>query len=136
MHFHVYTSRVPGAQANGSPESEPDHPGFRTSTVPPRLTRRWLMRDQARVKAKHFDTADDAAKWLAAWIEENPRPDSAYFPDEPQAEQRSRKVEFARRMLAGGNDVVEGFYTGGGEFMSASLIACPPRTGQWRCPKP
>jgi hypothetical protein len=107
---------------------------FRTSTVPPRLTRRWLLRDQAKVKAKTFDTPDAAAGWLAAWIEDSPRRDGTCFPGETFETELAGTVEFARGALGNGNDVVKGFYTPGGEYMSASLVACPPRDGKWKCP--
>lgn len=136
MHIHIYTSRVPGAQANGAPESEPDHPGFKTSTVPPRLTRRWLLRDQSRVGAKTFGAPDEAVEWLRTWIDDAPRRDGTYMPGETHETSLASMVEYARRTLAGGDDVVKGFYTPGGEYLSAYLISCPPRDGKWRCPKP
>lgn len=155
MHYHAYTSRVPGMLANGSPESEPEHPMFRASTVPPRLIRRWLLRDPAKVKAKTFDTPDAATAWLAKWIEENPRPGSGQSLDEQpddneprlacyeRYEQRlrshapagatwpltgpQRRVAFAGNELTNGQDVVDGFYTAGGEYVAAYLIPCPAR---------
>lgn len=150
MHYHVYISRVPGALANGSPESEPGYTktslgdkasyvataglgDFYRSTHPPRITRRWLLRDPKLIRAT-LDTADAAADWLAGWIEDNPRPDGAYFSGEPQDVQRKRRVEYAHKTLAGGGDVVESFYTNGGEYLSASLISCPPLDGKWECP--
>lgn len=150
MHFHAYISRVPGHLANGSPESEPGYtktslgekaqyiattgPGdFYRSTHPPRLTRRWLQRDPKLISAT-CKTADEAAEWLGEWIEASPRRDGSYFPGETHETELARTVEFARGRLAGGGDVVKGFYTPGGEYMSASLISCPPRDGKWSCP--
>lgn len=150
MHYHAYTSRVPGALANGSPESEPGFTktslgekaayvptagagDFYRSNHPPRITRRWLLRDPKMI-AKTCETADEAADWLAGWVEENPRPDSSYFSGEPQDVQRQRHVDHARDTLANGNDVVSAHYTKGGEYTSASVIACPPRDGKWQCP--
>lgn len=150
MHYHAYTSRVPGALANGSPESEPGYtkaslgekaqyiattsPGdFYRSIHPPRITRRWLQRDPKLIRAT-CQNADEAAAWLAGWAEENPKPDSSYWSGEPVDVQRKRSIEFAHRTLDAGNDVVFGHYTGGGEYLSASVIACPPLDGKWECP--
>lgn len=143
QHVHIYVTRVPGGLANGSPESEPGYtktslgekasyiattgPGdFYRSNHPPRITRRWLLRDPKLI-TETCETVDAAADWYAEWIESNTRPDGAYFPDEPQATQRAHKVEFVRGRLTGGDDVVDSFYTGGGEYLSASLIPCLPR---------
>lgn len=133
MHYHHYVSRVPGLLANGNAESEPENPGFRISTVPPRLTRRWLLRDQRAVKALVFETVDEATAHYAQWIEDNPRLDSAYGSDDPK-ERRASKVEYTRKWLAGGSDVVDGFYTPGGEYVSATYIPCPTLDGKWTCP--
>jgi hypothetical protein len=143
QHIHIYVTRVPGALANGSPESEPGFtktslgeratyvetagPGdFYRSTHPPRVTRRWLLRDPKLI-TQTCETVDAASAWYAQWIESNPRPDGNYHADEPQDARRARKVDFVSRQLAHGSDVVDGFYTAGGEYLSASLIPCPPR---------
>ena len=133
VHFHVYVSRVPGLLANGNAESQPEAPGFRISNVPPQITRRWLLRDSKMI-TETFATPELAADWYAEWIVANPRPDGAYFPEDPQGEQRARMVEFTLKALMGANDRVDGFYTPGGEYVSASIIACPPRDGKWPCP--
>ncbi|NUQ98309.1 MAG: hypothetical protein HOY79_17755 [Streptomyces sp.] len=151
MHFHAYTSRVPGHLANGSPESEPGTAktslgdkaeyiptaglgDFYRSTHPPRVTRRWLLRDPKLIGAT-CTTADEAAEWLGRWIQASPRRDGSYFPGESWETELSQSVEYARGRLAGGCDVVKGFYTPGGEYLSATLIACPPRDGEWKCPQ-
>lgn len=150
MHYHAYTSRVPGALANGSPESEPGYTktslgdkaayiataglgDFYRSIHPPRITRRWLLRDPQLIQAT-LDTPDAAADWLAKWIKDSPARSGSSFPGETHETELARTVEYARRTLTGGNDVVKGFYSQGGEYLSATLIACPPRDGKWKCP--
>lgn len=168
QHYHMYVSRVPGLLANGSPESEPGYTktslgeratyvpsaglgDFYTSTHPPRVTQRWLMRDPRLIKAT-CETVDEAKTWYAGWVEENPRPGARFPKDDPnhetlpcyqRYEQRlaehapdgaalplsgtQRRVAYAGVQLSAGQDVVDGFYTTGGEYLSATLIPCPPR---------
>lgn len=120
MHYHGYATRVPGPLANGNAESHPEHPMFRISKVPPRANVHWLKRDQTKVGGKVFDTPEAAAAWHAAWIEENPRPDSYWASGTPES-----RAEFTRTELAHGSARVDGFYTAGGEFVSATFVPCP-----------
>jgi hypothetical protein len=132
QHIHVYVSRIPGAKVNSS-EGRPEHEAFRLSQVPANSVRDWLRRPASAITAT-LETVDAACAWHADWIEETPRPDSSWGLSEGPEEGKRKKVEFTGR-ITGWDEVIDGFYTAGGEYVSATFILCPPRVIPG-CPAP
>jgi hypothetical protein len=132
MHVHAYATRQPGSTVYGTGSRRWD-PEFMTSTVCTNTVRDALLRGKRGLTAT-FETPEQAAEWHGRWIEDNPRPDSCWGED-GQPARAAGKLEHTRRTLAAWSDVVDSFYSGGGEFVSLSFIPCPTRCGKYTCPE-
>lgn len=161
MHIHAYACRyappISGIKPRlCRPEGGED---FRTAPYPPDVTRDWLLRPAERI-ADTFGDPASALAWYRRWLETNHRPDSCWASHDPQRdnvppklpcyqryEQRlknhapagtsgpligaQRQLAYVGNELAGGRDVVDGFYTAA-QYVSASLVLCP--APGYRCP--
>jgi hypothetical protein len=97
------------------------------SATPPLETAHWLRKS---VKPEATwpipEGAEEAYAWLRVQLDEHPRASHDLAP-EPQ-------LEYARDCLSRGADVVWGYYSDRGRYISRTLVVCP-RPGE-RCPAP
>jgi hypothetical protein len=73
---------------------------------------------------KTFETIDEAITWYEEWVNENPRPAASWGRD-GEAVRKPSMIEFTRRTLEQGSEVVDGFWSG--QYVSITLIPCPLR---------
>ncbi|MEV6679462.1 hypothetical protein AB0N09_21795 [Streptomyces erythrochromogenes] len=105
--------------------------GEAPSTYPPFELRDWLRRRPEST----FTDPEAAAKWLHVQGEEHPPVDADAFPVDT-------RVRYAESTLAqeAGADVVWGYYSAGGQYVSRALITCPrpphPTGPPPACPDP
>ncbi|MFE4592940.1 hypothetical protein [Streptomyces laurentii] len=119
-HAYAYTGRSYPESAIRRGEAPADYP--------PIEIKDWLARPRAQVRGA-FAAVDDAVAWLEGELTQNPPVDEQHFPLWDRL-QRSRET----LCLASGNDVVHGYYSKAGQYVSRALISCPrPATGQ-PCP--
>jgi hypothetical protein len=90
------------------------------NAVPPLEVAEWLLKPARNVVATHpvSGGAVDAYGWLEAELKEHPR-SPRDLPPEVQ-------LEHARECLGRGADVVWGYYSDKGRYVSRALVVCPP----------
>lgn len=112
MHWHTYSWTGHERPA----DSERRNPA---NAVPPLDVAEWLRKPARNVVATHQipDGAADAYGWLEAELKEYPR-SPRDLPPGPQ-------MDGARECLERGADVVWGYYSDKGRYVSRALIGCP-----------
>lgn len=121
-HWHAYTY---AGRTHTDSERRTD---IAPSTYPPFLVRDWLQRPRAHIVGS-FAEPDAAAAWLRTELEAHPPVDVAAF----TVEDRMRWVRL-RLAQDNGADIVSGYYTAGGQYVSRALVRCTSRDSAARCP--
>ncbi|MDA0566444.1 hypothetical protein LG943_19300 [Streptomonospora sp. S1-112] len=121
MHYHVYRWRGTATeyQRRHTYESHIDQAAFARSPVPP-LKACWWLRKPAEAAAGTYNTAHDAARWLAA--EYRAVADTIAVPGLWTADRQ----EHAARDLADGRDITWSWSLEGDRRAFASAVACSP----------
>lgn len=93
--------------------------GEAPNNYPPIEIKHWLTRPRDHIVAT-FTDVEEAVGWLKQQLTAAPPADAAAFPIDD-------RVERNRATLAqtAGNDVVYGYYSTAGQYVSRALIACP-----------
>src|SRR5690242_11536530 len=134
MHFHAYLYRGPGeaikpfddARRAGTPE-------FQTAAVPPEATSAWLARPARMVKGTWEEPAD-AVAWLTRQYTDVA--DQRMHLDRQQhAPSLETMAANALDALRRGNDVVWAWWLRGGGFVDLTVVCCPNRDDDRRCPE-
>ncbi|MER8101796.1 hypothetical protein [Kitasatospora sp. NPDC094016] len=121
MHFHGYEWTGDGRLLAKESERRPvEGSGFRLSELPPMMTGWWLLRPAAQIRGT-WETAADAADWLAARYEEHAPGGDPRLPTEAR---RLRAVE----QLEGAADVVWSHWVSDSRWSGHYVIACPHKT--------
>ena len=133
MHFHGYAYRGPGEAIK--PFDDARRVGtveFQTAVVPPEQTRAWLAKPARMVQG----TWDDPAG-AAAWLSEQ-YTDIAdvrmHLDQQREAPSLETMAANAVDALGRGNDVVWAWWLRGGNFIDLTVVCCPNRDGDGRCP--
>jgi hypothetical protein len=119
QHWHAYS--YTGSQR--PPDSERVNP---SNPTPPLEIAHWLHKPARHVTATFNMSGgrDDAYKWLHEQLREQPRTERDLDADAQMA--------YAADCLHRRADVVWGYYSGRGRYVSRALVTCPP-AGQ-ECP--
>lgn len=121
QHWHafVYTGHARPA------DSERINP---VNPTPPLEIAHWLRKPERHVAATFVigEETSKAREWLEAQLDEHPRGEG----DLP----REAQMDYALDCLRRGDDVVWGYYSAKGRYVSRALVACP-RLGE-ACPAP
>lgn len=133
MHWHGYLYRGAGDTIKPFDDARrPGGVGFETTPVPPEATCAWLAKP-ARFVQGTWDEAAETVAWLRAHYEEIA--DSRMNPEQQQAgPSLETMMASARESLQGGNDVVWAWWLRGGNFIDLTVVCCPNRDGEPRCP--
>lgn len=134
MHYHAYLYRGPGEAIKPFDAARsPGGIGFETSTVPPEQICAWLAKPARMVKGTWEDPAD-----AVAWLEER-YADIAdvrmHLDQQHQAPPLGTIAANALGALSRGNDVVWAWWLRGGNFIDLTVVCCPNRDGDGRCPE-
>ncbi|MFF3015790.1 hypothetical protein [Streptomyces sp. NPDC057939] len=89
------------------------------SNYPPIEIKDWLRRPAAQV-INTFHEIEKAVTWLEGELTQNPHLDEQSYPV-------ADRLQYSRDTLGqtAGNDVVYGYYSKGGQYISRALISCP-----------
>lgn len=120
-HWHAYSWT-----GNGRPaDSDRIVP---SNATPPLEIAHWLRKPPTHVKATFMigSESSKAQEWLEAQLDEYPRADH----DLP----REAQMRYAADCLRRGDDVVWGYYSAKGRYVSRALVTCT-RAGE-PCPAP
>ncbi|WP_415949969.1 hypothetical protein [Streptomyces sp. KLOTTS4A1] len=102
--------------------------GETPGNYPPIEIKNWLTRPRGHIAAT-FTEIEEAVSWLKQELVAMPPAGTDFFPID-------ERLEHSRSTLAqtAGNDVVYGYYSTSGRYVSRALIACP-RRGISVCPE-
>ena len=135
MHFHAYSYRGSGEAIKSfdSGARSPGGPDFASSVVPPEATNAWLAKPTRMLRGT-FDDPAGAVEWLRAQHAEV-EPSIWHKELNTQAPSVDTMAETAADTLARGNDVVWAWWLIGGNFVDLTVVCCPNRDGDHRCPQ-
>ncbi|MCQ8827517.1 hypothetical protein [Streptomyces malaysiensis] len=122
-HHHGYTWLGSGHDLLKDGPRRPIHPDFKHSKVVPLELAHWLLKPPAFVQGTWTDPAQ-AADWFGTRAREHV--DSFASVHDRAPEMLSAKVQGAAKAVAGGEDVVGGWYLTGQRFLSVCLVGCGP----------
>lgn len=117
-HAYVWLGHGDVLVKAGDAHRRPGNPEFATAPVMPLECADWLLKDAARIEAT-FDGPEEAAVWYAGQLARHADTFAGTYA------RTADHGEIVRR-LAGGEDVVGGWWVNGGRFLSVNLIACGP----------
>ncbi|MEU0838415.1 hypothetical protein ABZ370_02950 [Streptomyces sp. NPDC005962] len=123
MHHHGYTWLGSAHDLLKDGPRHPPHPQFTSSKVVPLELAHWLLKPASFIHGT-WTEPQEAAQWFAGQA----RASTASFASEHDRDTNrlANAVSRAADRVAGGEDVVGGWYMTGQRFLSVCLIACSP----------
>ncbi|MGV9850890.1 hypothetical protein ACWDWU_19300 [Streptomyces sp. NPDC003442] len=133
MHHHGYTWLGSAHELLKDGPRRPLHPEFASNKVVPLECAHWLLKPASFVQGTWSDP-DQAAEWFGRQT----RSHAASFASEHDRDSARLVVAAGRAVerVAGGEDVVGGWYLTGRRFLSVCLVACSPHRMRPEIPCP
>lgn len=121
MHHHGYTWLGSGFELHRDGPRRHVHPAFGSTPVPPLEVAQWLLKPASFVRGIWTDS-QGAAQWFGAQV----RGHAEAFSDRHDREVLDGRIGAVAGRVAGGEDVVGGWWLTGQRFLAVCLVACSP----------
>ncbi|MGW6456396.1 hypothetical protein ACWF94_10785 [Streptomyces sp. NPDC055078] len=130
-HHHGYTWLGSGFDLHRDGPRRDVHPAFASTPVPPLEVAQWLLKPASFVQGTWTDP-EEAERWFGGQV----RPHADAFASPNDREALDGRIALVGARLAGGEDVVGGWWLTGQRFLSVSLVGCSPHRlrPSYRCP--
>lgn len=120
-HHHGYTWLGSGFELHRDGPRRDVHPAFGSSPVPPLEVAQWLLKPASFVRGSWTDPQE-----VAEWFGAQARGHAEAFAAGHDREVLDDRIAAVAARVAGGEDVVGGWWLTGQRFLAVCLVGCSP----------